>query len=578
MSILSWLEEQQKWSFLSLYGDKLRGKRGDLWIRCDRCGVILYLKHLTENYEVCYGCNLHLQMTSTARIEQLIDKKTWRTLDTTISPVDPLLFRDQKGYAARLREAQSRTGLQDAIQTGTGFLNDIPVALGVMDFYFMGGSMGSVVGERLTRLAEYATEEGLNLIILCCSGGARMQEGIFSLMQMAKISAAIHIHQTNGNLLYLSVLTSPTTGGVTASFAMLGDLIVSEPRALIGFAGRRIIEQALNEKLPDDFQTAEGLLRHGLIDLIIPRAYFKQAIYELLSLYKKAPYTRQGVLSYGMRTPLTRFQEQFFRKQYTSFKEVFFSRSRFKIFRSQMPPLSLATTPPKLVSTLQIDRQVETSHNPLPNTDPPLCRLYPTFLTNKPPAITEELNRDLVLTSEKKTAAPHKFFSPSLFFNYPNQNPLPVSSFEQPQTDPESLVSALAIPTPPLLQSTENPLSTDKTAFTPSNPSPYTTNDTLLQHKLLSALSTTQHLKTRSIFCSPLNQPSHSKKENPQEQKPTPKRFQLSSNTFVVSIHGNLMLWYGGGLKLMSPDKVYLEKATCQARQAALLWTGFYSS
>ena len=159
MSILSWLEDQRRSSFLSLYGNNPPGEEGELWIRCDRCGVVLYLKHLTENYQVCYGCNIHLQMTSQARIEQLIDKETWRTLDNSVSPVDPLFFRDQKGYAARLREAQKRTGLQDALQTGTGLLNGIPVALGVMDFYFMGGSMGSVVGEKLTRLVELATDK-----------------------------------------------------------------------------------------------------------------------------------------------------------------------------------------------------------------------------------------------------------------------------------------------------------------------------------------------------------------------------------------------------------------------------------
>ena len=176
----------------------------------------------------------------------------------------------------------------------TGLMDGIPIALAIMDFHFMGGSMGSVVGEKLTRLIEYATKKGLTLIIICASGGARMQEGILSLMQMAKISAALHVHQACANLLYISVLTSPTTGGVTASFAMLGDLILAEPKALIGFAGRRVIEQTLQEQLPDNFQTAEYLLHHGLIDLIVPRSFLKQALSETLNFYKAAPFQLSG--------------------------------------------------------------------------------------------------------------------------------------------------------------------------------------------------------------------------------------------------------------------------------------------
>jgi acetyl-CoA carboxylase carboxyl transferase subunit beta len=265
-------------------------------IRCDSCGVILYIKHLKENQRVCFGCGYHLQMSSHERIEHIIDSGTWRPLDETVSPCDPLEFRDQKTYLERLKEAQERTGLQDAIQTGTGLLDGIPVALGVMDFHFMGGSMGSVVGEKITRLIEYATEQGLTLILVCASGGARMQEGILSLMQMAKISAALQVHQSCANLLYISVLTSPTTGGVTASFAMLGDLILAEPKALIGFAGRRVIEQTLQEQLPEDFQTAEYLLHHGLLDLIVPRSFLKQALSETITLYKDAPFRKRGFI------------------------------------------------------------------------------------------------------------------------------------------------------------------------------------------------------------------------------------------------------------------------------------------
>lgn len=312
MSILSWIENQRKLKLLNApkYNNTGSDTSQGLWTRCDHCGVILYIKHLKENQRVCFGCGYHLQMSSTERIDSLIDTNTWRPFDETVSPCDPLEFRDQKAYTERLKEAQERTGLQDAVQTGTGLLDGIPVALGVMDFNFMGGSMGSVVGEKITRLIEYATQEGLPVILVCASGGARMQEGILSLMQMAKISAALHVHQNCAKLLYIAVLTSPTTGGVTASFAMLGDLIFAEPKALIGFAGRRVIEQTLQEQLPDDFQTAEYLLHHGLLDLIVPRSFLKQALSETITLYKEAPLKIQGRVPYGERGSITKIREE----------------------------------------------------------------------------------------------------------------------------------------------------------------------------------------------------------------------------------------------------------------------------
>merc|ERR1711959_378279 len=199
-----------------------------------------------------------------------------------LKPCDPLQFFDYISYEDRSKKAQESTGLNDAIQTGTGLVDGIP-------FAFMGGSMGSVVGEKITRLIEYATRAGLPLVLVCTSGGARMQEGIFSLMQMAKISAALQIHQDAAKLLYVAILTSPTTGGVTASFGMLGDIIISEPKALIGFAGRRVIKQTLQEQLPDNFQTAEYLLKHGLLDLVVPRPLLKQALAEMLTFYQEAP-------------------------------------------------------------------------------------------------------------------------------------------------------------------------------------------------------------------------------------------------------------------------------------------------
>ena len=263
-------------------------KNDRLWTRCDQCGTILYIKHLKENKRVCFSCGYHLQMNSSERIHSLIDSGSWQMMNSALSPNDPLDFKDQKIYCERLNEAQNRTRLQDAIITGTGCIDSIPIALAVMDFSFMGGSMGSVVGEKIVRLIEYATQKGLILVIICASGGARMQEGIFSLMQMAKIASALKIYQ-NTRSLYISILTSPTTGGVTASFAMLGDLIFAEPNALIGFAGRRVIEQTLQEKLPDNFQTSEYLLDHGLLDLIIQRSFLKQALAETLFLYKDAP-------------------------------------------------------------------------------------------------------------------------------------------------------------------------------------------------------------------------------------------------------------------------------------------------
>ena len=306
MSILSWIEKDSQKS------------EGGLWTRCYQCGAVLYIKHLKENYHVCFACHSHLQMTSRERLQNLIDVGTWQPFDETLSSIDPLKFYDQKSYTSRLKDAQYQTGLQDSVLTGTGLLEGIPIALGIMDFNFMGGSMGSVVGEKLTRLIEYATREGLTLILVCASGGARMHEGVLSLMQMAKISAALNIYQNSAHLMYIAVLTSPTTGGVTASFAMLGDLIFAEPNALIGFAGRRVIEQTLQEKLPENFQTAEYLLEHGLLDLIISREFLKPALYEILRFYKDVPLKKQGEIpkNWTFGCPLNLLTEEKLRRQF----------------------------------------------------------------------------------------------------------------------------------------------------------------------------------------------------------------------------------------------------------------------
>ena len=255
-----------------------------IWIKCDKCGLLMYYKTLHKNQKVCPQCKHHFPTSSHDRIEQIIDANSWEPINTNLASTDPLGFCDQKLYGQRLQDMKNRTGLADAVQTGLGKINNITIAFGIMDFRFMGGSMGSVVGEKLTRLVEKATKLNIPVIILCASGGARMQEGMLSLMQMAKISSALYKHQQKG-LLYLPILTSPTTGGVTASFAMLGDLIIAEPKALIAFAGRRVIEQTIREDLPDNFQTSEYLFEHGFIDLIIHRTELKSKLYQILSFY-----------------------------------------------------------------------------------------------------------------------------------------------------------------------------------------------------------------------------------------------------------------------------------------------------
>ncbi|QDZ40468.1 acetyl-CoA carboxylase, carboxyltransferase subunit beta [Euhalothece natronophila Z-M001] len=256
-----------------------------LWTKCEACGVLSYTKDLQANHFVCSSCNHHLRVDSDERISQLIDADTWQSLSEELQPTDPLGFHDRKAYSDRLKEAQDKTNLTEGVQTGVGLIDGLPLALGVMDFRFMGGSMGSVVGEKLCRLVEYATEQAFPLVIVCASGGARMQEGMLSLMQMAKISGALQRHREAG-LLYIPVLTHPTTGGVTASFAMLGDVTLAEPKATIGFAGRRVIEQTLREKLPEGFQTSEYLLQHGFVDAIINRFQLKKTIAQLICLHQ----------------------------------------------------------------------------------------------------------------------------------------------------------------------------------------------------------------------------------------------------------------------------------------------------
>lgn len=287
MSLFDWFANRRKSGPISKERQEREIADG-LWSKCEACGALTYTKDLRLNQMVCTECKHHIRVYSDERIQQLIDANSWQPLDENLHPVDALKFRDRKSYGDRLRETQEKTGLIDAVTTGLGELDGLRVALGVMDFRFMGGSMGSVVGEKLTRLIECATRDRLPVIIVCASGGARMQEGMLSLMQMAKISAALQRHQ-DAHLLYIAVLTHPTTGGVTASFAMLGDVIIAEPKATIGFAGRRVVEQTLREKLPEDFQTAEYLLTHGFVDVIVPRTQMKSTLAQLIRLHQPYP-------------------------------------------------------------------------------------------------------------------------------------------------------------------------------------------------------------------------------------------------------------------------------------------------
>jgi acetyl-CoA carboxylase carboxyl transferase subunit beta len=283
-SLFDWFADRQRTS-PSIQQQQEREIADGLWTKCEKCNAIAYTKELTANQMVCLECGHHKRVSGRERIDQLIDADTWMPMDENLYPTDPLKFRDIKAYSDRLRDTQHKTGAIDAVLTGWGKIEGLPLALGVMDFHFMGGSMGSVVGEKLTRSIEYATAHQMTVAIVCASGGARMQEGMLSLMQMAKISGALERHR-EARLLYLPILTNPTTGGVIASFAMLGDIILAEPKATIGFAGRRVIEQTLREKLPDDFQTSEYAMQRGFIDKIVPRTQLKQTVAQLIRLHQ----------------------------------------------------------------------------------------------------------------------------------------------------------------------------------------------------------------------------------------------------------------------------------------------------
>jgi acetyl-CoA carboxylase carboxyl transferase subunit beta len=254
-----------------------------IWVRCDGCREIIYKKEILRNGSVCPKCNYHFRISARERVDTLLDPGSWEEFDTELASVDPLRFRDTKPYRERLREYRERTGLNDAVINVRGAIEGIPVVLSCLEYGFMGGSMGSVVGEKIARAAERSLQERVPLITISCSGGARMQEGILSLMQMAKISAILALLNQAG-VLFISVLTDPTTGGVTASYAMLGDLNIAEPRALIGFAGPRVIEQTIRQTLPEGFQRSEFLLEHGMLDLIVERSQMRESLARCLRL------------------------------------------------------------------------------------------------------------------------------------------------------------------------------------------------------------------------------------------------------------------------------------------------------
>jgi acetyl-CoA carboxylase carboxyl transferase subunit beta len=261
---------------LNTSGEKTVRTEG-LWVKCESCRQIIWKKDLEENLNVCPKCEKHFRIDARTRLALLMDDNEYETFDENLSSTDPLKFVDLKPYSSRLRQAQHDTGLRDAVINARGKLLGRPVILSVMEYAFIGGSMGAVVGEMITRAVERALDSHTPLIIVSASGGARMMEGVVSLMQLAKISAAL-ARLDKDKVPYISVLTDPTTGGVTASFAMLGDLNIAEPGALIGFAGPRVIEQTIRQKLPPGFQRSEFLLEHGMLDAVVPRKELKPYI------------------------------------------------------------------------------------------------------------------------------------------------------------------------------------------------------------------------------------------------------------------------------------------------------------
>lgn len=284
---MSWLQRLVPSKIRTEGGQKRTVPEG-LWAKCDACSAVLYLAELERNMEVCPKCGAHRKISARRRLEGFLDKDGRREIAGNIEPTDPLKFRDSKKYRERLSQTQKKTGEKDALVAMAGQIDGFPVVTCAFNFSFMGGSMGSVVGERFVRAVDFSRQEKCPLICFVTSGGARMQEGLFSLMQMAKTSAALG-RLSQDSLPFISVLCNPTTGGVSASLAMLGDVNIAEPLALIGFAGPRVIEQTVREKLPEGFQRSEFLLEHGAIDMIVDRREMRERIGRILSILTHQP-------------------------------------------------------------------------------------------------------------------------------------------------------------------------------------------------------------------------------------------------------------------------------------------------
>ena len=276
-----WFKKDNKAGGEEVKGTKVKVPKG-LWIKCEVCGEIIYKKEAEKNYEVCSKCGYHFRIGARTRISLTVDEGSFVEHDAEISSVDPIDFKDLKKYKDRIKASQKDTGAVDAIVSGDALIKGNRASIAVFEFSFMGGSMGSVVGEKITRAVERAIKNRCGVIIFSASGGARMQESILSLMQMAKTSAAL-ARLRDAKLPYISVLTDPTMGGVTASFAMLGDVIIAEPKALIGFAGPRVIAETIRQKLPEGFQRSEYLLEHGMVDMIVERKNMRDTLGDLLS-------------------------------------------------------------------------------------------------------------------------------------------------------------------------------------------------------------------------------------------------------------------------------------------------------
>ena len=281
---MAWFKREKKPIENPTPVEERRVRTEGMWTKCGSCRAIIWKKELEANWEVCSKCDHHFRLGARKRLELLLEDEPWSELDSELASSDPLHFTDTKPYAQRLKDAQHKLGMKDAILTAEGHLNGRPVICCSMEFGFIGGSMGAVVGEKVARAIERALARKIPLIIVSCSGGARMMEGVVSLMQLAKVSAAL-ARLDEAGLPFISVLTDPTTGGVTASYAMLGDLNIAEPGALIGFAGPRVIEQTIRQKLPDGFQTAEFLLEHGFLDAVVSRKELKPYISQALNFF-----------------------------------------------------------------------------------------------------------------------------------------------------------------------------------------------------------------------------------------------------------------------------------------------------